>query len=49
MNKNIINVTNNAWKKMNIIIKKSNNSYGFLFGVNSGGCNGFNFQLELLK
>ena len=29
--------------------KKSNNSYGFLFGVNSGGCNGFNFQLELLK
>lgn len=49
MSKNIINVTQNAWKKMNTIIKKSNNSYGFLFGANSGGCNGFNFQLELLK
>lgn len=49
MKKNIINVTNNAWKKMNKIIKKSNNSYGFLFGADSGGCNGFNFKLELLK
>ncbi len=49
MSKNIINVTQNAWKKMNTIVKKSNNSYGFLFGANSGGCNGLNFKLELLK
>jgi len=46
--KNIINVTSNAWKKMNSIILKSNNQYGFLFGVTSGGCNGFNFNLNLM-
>ena len=46
--KNIINVTSNAWKKMNSIIAKSNNQHGFLFGVTSGGCNGFNFNLNLM-
>ena len=46
--KNIINVTSNAWRKMNSIILKSNNQYGFLFGVTSGGCNGFNFNLNLM-
>jgi iron-sulfur cluster assembly protein len=46
--KNIINVTSNAWKKMNSIISKSNNQHGFLFGVTSGGCNGFNFNLNLM-
>lgn len=33
---------------MNTIMKKSNNKNGFLFGVNSGGCNGFNFDLKLI-
>ena len=46
--KNIINVTSNAWKKMNSIIVKSNNQYGFLFGCTSGGCNGLNFNLNLM-
>jgi len=27
--KNIINITSNAWNKMNYIILKSNNQYGF--------------------
>ena len=47
MSKNIINVTANAWKKMSSIIQKSNNKNGFIFGANSGGCNGFNFDLKL--
>ena len=45
--KPIINVTNTAWKKINSICKKSNNN-NFLFSVTSGGCNGFNFNLNLL-
>ena len=49
MSKNIINVTANAWKKMGSIIKKSNNKNGFIFGANSGGCNGFNFDLRLIE
>lgn len=46
--KSIINVTNNAWKKIGLISKKSKNN-NFLFSVTSGGCNGFNFNLNLLK
>jgi iron-sulfur cluster assembly accessory protein len=49
MSKNIINVTTNAWKKMGSIIQKSNNKNGFIFGANSGGCNGFNFDLRLIE
>ena len=49
MSKNIINVTANAWKKMGSIIQKSNNKNGFIFGANSGGCNGFNFDLRLIE
>ena len=49
MSKNIINVTTNAWKKMSSIIQKSNNKNGFIFGANSGGCNGFNFDLRLIE
>ncbi len=48
MNKNIINVTKKAFEKMNIILQKSNNHKGFLFGISSGGCNGFNFNLNLI-
>ena len=47
--KQIINITNNAWKKLSNITKKSNANIGFLFGVTSGGCNGFNFDLKLLN
>ena len=47
--KNIINITSNAWNKMSSIMGKSNNQYGFLFGVTSGGCNGFNFKLNLMN
>ena len=43
-----INVTTKAWKKMASIITHSNNPYGFLFSSSSGGCSGFNFQLDLL-
>lgn len=49
MKKNIINVTKNAWGKLENIINKSNNSNGFIFGVTSGGCNGFNFDLKLIN
>ncbi len=48
MSKSIIKITENAWKKMASIMKKSNNQSGFLFGVTSGGCNGFNFDLRLI-
>lgn len=43
--KAIITVTNEAWKKLNRIAKKSNNPY-FLFSANGGGCNGFKYILE---
>ena len=49
MSKNIITVTKNAFQKMNSIMKKSNNKNGFLFGIDSGGCNGFNFNLQLMQ
>ena len=49
MNKPIINITKNAFTKMETIMKKSWNKNGFLFGVTSGGCNGFNFNLKLIE
>lgn len=59
MSKPIVEVTKNAWKKMASIIgsthsadsaKLNRNNFhnGFLFGVSSGGCNGFNFELKLI-
>ena len=48
MNTNIL-ITKNAWKKMTEIIKQSKNLYGFIYSASSGGCNGFNFELELLN
>jgi len=33
---------------MTEIIKQSKNLYGFIYSASSGGCNGFNFELELL-
>jgi len=43
-----IYVTKKAWTKMEEIIKVSSNHLGFLFYATSGGCNGFNFKLDLL-
>lgn len=45
--KNIIKITNNAWKKIFDISNKSNNN-NLVFGITSGGCNGFNFNLKLM-
>ena len=45
----IINITKNAWTKLSSILKQSNNKNGFIFGVTSGGCNGFNFDLRLIE
>jgi iron-sulfur cluster assembly accessory protein len=44
----MINITKSAWKKLIHISSKSNNK-SFLFGINSGGCNGFNFDLNKMK
>ena len=43
-----INITKNAWNKMENIMKYSKNKSVFIFSASSGGCNGFNFNLELL-
>tara|TARA_B100001248_G_C27045268_1_gene302703 strand:- start:98 stop:505 length:408 start_codon:yes stop_codon:yes gene_type:complete len=43
-----IYITNNAWKKMDSILKKQD-AYTFLFSAKSGGCNGFNYDLSLLN
>ena len=48
LSKPAIYVTQNAWKKMGDIIRISKNTRGFFFHASSGGCNGFNFKLELL-
>ena len=45
---NPINVTKNAWKQMTKVIQITENQYGFLYSASSGGCNGFNFELDLL-
>ena len=46
---NAIQVTKNAWVKMSQIINASKNQYGFIYSASSGGCNGFNFELNLLE
>ena len=40
-------VTDNAWDKMSEIMNKKK-SIGFLFSVTSGGCNGFNYDFNLM-
>ena len=45
----MINVTKNAWNKMSHIINLSKNKYGFIYSASSGGCNGFNFNLQLMQ
>ena len=44
-----IQITKNAWNKMGDIIMKSKNKIGFIYSASSGGCNGFNFELNLLE
>ena len=43
-----INITDNAWGKMSEIIIKQN-SKSFLLSASSGGCNGFNYEFNLLS
>lgn len=47
-NKVPVTITNNAWKKMDSILKKTD-SYCFLFSATGGGCNGFNYNLESIN
>ena len=42
-----INVTDNAWHKMQNIIH-TQNSFCFLFSATNGGCHGFNYNLNLM-
>lgn len=46
--KSVISITNMAWRKI-ISITKSQKAIGFLFLAENGGCNGFNYKLNLLK
>ena len=46
---NSIQITKNAWKKMFQILQQTNHNRGFLYSASSGGCNGFNFELNLLE
>jgi len=43
----IVTITNSALSKMKKISKITNN-YAFLFSANSGGCNGFNYNIETI-
>jgi len=44
-----ISITQSAWAKMENIMQVSKNKLGFLYSASSGGCNGFNFELNLLE
>ena len=43
-----IQITKNAWSKINEILKQQKNPYGFIYSAKTGGCNGFNFDLNPL-
>ena len=43
-----IRVTQSAWKKIREILHITNNKYGMIYSASSGGCNGFNFELDIL-
>ena len=43
-----IQITKSAWQKIGEIIHKTSNTYGLLYSAKTGGCNGFNFELDLL-
>ena len=44
----IIKITSTAWKKLFDISRQANKKK-FLFSASSGGCNGFNFDLNIMK
>lgn len=41
-------ITKQAWKKMNQVLKDTN-QYAFLFSAQGGGCNGFNYSLKTMQ
>ena len=43
-----ITITNNAWNKVDEILKNTN-SKGMIFYATSGGCNGFNYKFDIIK
>ena len=43
-----IQITKNAWTKIREILHVTKNKYGMIYSASSGGCNGFNFELDLL-
>ena len=47
MNISPIQVTNSAWEKIDYILEKRDNHL-FYFTASSGGCNGFNYDLNLI-
>ena len=47
--KPIIIITENAWNKIININKKVIVNNGFLFSAKTGGCNGFNYNFNMLK
>ena len=49
LSKTGISVTKSAWTKMTEIMLVSKNKLGFVYSASSGGCNGFNFKLDLLE
>ena len=49
LKKPIINITENAWNKIININKKVTKNNGFLFSAKTGGCNGFNYNFNILK
>jgi len=48
MKRSIIKITSSAWKKLADISLESDKK-NFLFSALSGGCNGFNFDLNIMK
>jgi len=41
-----IKITRSAWRKIGDILFVTKNKYGLLYSASSGGCNGFNFELD---
>lgn len=48
VNNQSITITNNAWKKITAINNKQK-EFCFLFSATSGGCNGFNYNFNLIS
>ena len=46
--RHLINITKNAWTKIHSILELQN-AKGMLFTAESGGCNGFNYKLNLIN